>query len=156
MWPFKPRQLDINTLPSLSGDGCRWGVAEARYDSSPLIVRFNETARDWAGHSALPIKLGFAVPLNAPSAGGLPGPEENAQLNEVEDILVAKLAALPRVLHALVLTTGVIREFIFYVPAGVDIKQLHESIQFAVKTHEVQCVATMEPKWDSYRQFTPG
>lgn len=44
----------------------------------------------------------------------------------------------------------------FYVPSGVDIKAIHEAVQAAVATHEVQCMALNEPQWDSYRQFTPG
>jgi hypothetical protein len=53
------------------------------------------------------------------------------------------------------LTTGVMKEFVFYIPRDIDIKAIHESIQAAVSTHEVQCMAVMEPKWDSYVQFAP-
>jgi hypothetical protein len=70
MWPFKRKQLDISTLPKLSDDSHIWGVAQADVDSSPLIIRYNESARSWVGHTQLPIKLGFAIPLNSPNEGG--------------------------------------------------------------------------------------
>ncbi len=33
-------------------------------DEQPLIIRLHVSARDWAEHASLPIKLGFACPLN--------------------------------------------------------------------------------------------
>ena len=155
MWPFKRKQIDIATLPPLSNDRHSWGVAESGFDSSPLIIRYNETAREWIGHSELPVKLGIAIPLNAPDEGGLPSPDENEQLNEIEDIVVREIGARTHGLQALALTTGVMKEFVFYIPRDVDIKTIHESIQASVTTHEVQCMAEMEPKWDSYIQFAP-
>ena len=145
MWPFKRKQLDIETLPSLSNDQEAWGVAQTNVDSSPLIIRFNEVAQDWIGHSELPIKLGFAIPLNSPNERGLPTPEENQQLNEIEDLILRKLESHTRGLHVLVLTNGVMKELIFYIPTGVDIKSIHEAIQAAVETHEIQCLAVSEP-----------
>ncbi len=156
MWPFKRKQLDIATLPQLTQDSHSWGVAQAEVDSSPLIIRYNESAQSWVGHSELPIKLGFAIPLNSPNEGGLPDPGENEQLNDIEDTIVREIEARTRALHALALTTGVMKEFVFYIPRGTDIKSIHEGIQTSVATHEVQCMAINEPKWDSYRQFAPS
>ena len=155
MWPFKHKQLDISTLPKLSDDSHSWGVVQADVNSSPLIIRYNESARSWVGHPELPIKLGFAIPLNSPNEGGLPHPDENEQLNDIEDIVVREIEARTQSLHAMVLTTGVMKEFVFYIPKGTDIKSIHEASQSAVTTHEIQCMAINEPKWDSYRQFAP-
>lgn len=154
MWPFNRKQLDIAALPRLVDDSHSWGVAQADIDSSPLIIRYNESARKWVGHPELPIKLGFAIPLNSPNEGGLPDPAENEQLDEIEDTIIRAIDARTRALHAMALTTGVMKEFVFYIPTGTDIKSLHEAIQAAVTTHEVQCMAIKEPKWDSYRQFS--
>lgn len=156
MWPFKRKRLELSTLPLLSHDSHNWGVAQAAIDSSPLIIRYNASAQIWAGHAELPIKLGFAVPLNSPNEGGLPDPDENEQLNDVEDTIVREIEARTRALHALALTTGLMKEFVFYVPRGTDIKSIHEAVRAAVTTHEVQCMAVNEPNWDSYRQFAPG
>lgn len=155
MWPFKSKQLDISMLPRLTEDSHSWGVAQAGGDPSPLIIRYNQTARSWAGHPELPIKLGFAIPLNSPNQGGLPDPAENEQLNDIEDVVIREIETRTRALQALALTTGLIKEFVFYVPRGTDIKAIHEAVQTAVATHEVQCMAVNEPKWDSYREFAP-
>lgn len=152
---FRRKQLDINMLPPLSNDASTWGVAEADLGSTPLVVRYNESAREWIGHSELPIKLGFAIPLNSPNEGGLPDPDENAVLGDVEDTLAREVESRTKGLHALVLTTGVMKEFVFYIPNGVDIKAIHEAAQAAITTHEVQCMAVVEPNWDSYVEFAP-
>lgn len=156
MWPFKSKQRNITLLPPLSADNCIWGVAQSGLETSPLIVRYNESAREWVGHKELTIKLGFAIPLNSPNEGGLPNPDENEQLNAIEDIIVREVSSMARGLYTLALTTGVMKEFVFYISPGIDIKTLHESIQALVGTHDVQCMATMEPDWQSYADFTPA
>jgi hypothetical protein len=156
MWPFSRKLKDIGSLPAITDPSHTWGVAEGNYNGAPLIVRFSQSARDWCSHPGLPIKLGFAVPLNSPSEGGLPDPNENRQLNEIEDTIRGEVAGRTKAIHALVLTTGTMKEFVFYIPLGVDIKSLHEAIQAAVPTHDVQCMAVKEPKWDSYKEFSPA
>jgi hypothetical protein len=155
-WPFSKKAKDIAELPAISSEDLQWGVAEAGYEGAPLIIRFNESAKEWAGHPELPIKLGLAVPLNSPNEGGLPDPEENEQLNEIEEIILREVEARTKGVHALVLTTGVMKEFVFYVPRDLDFPDLHQAIQAAVRTHEVQCIGEHEPDWESYRQFSPA
>ena len=45
----------------------RWVLAEAVSGGAPLLLRANVTASTdgWVAHPDLPIKLGFAIPLNA-------------------------------------------------------------------------------------------
>lgn len=105
MWPFSKTPRDIKLLPGMSDDTQTWGVAQANYEGSPLLIRYNEAAKDWAGHAGLPIKLGFAVPLNSPNEGGLPDPAENEQLEAIEDLILREVEARTTGLHALVLTT---------------------------------------------------
>jgi hypothetical protein len=153
MWPFGRRQKDISTIPPIDPDAHRWGIAEGSYDNSPLLLRINATAKEWVGHKDLGIKLGFAVPLNSPDDGGLPTPEENYQLNDVEDAIVREVEAKTKGIFALVLTTGTMKEYVFYIPENVDIESIHKAIQSSVKTHEVQCIAVRDPDWSTYKQF---
>jgi hypothetical protein len=155
MWPFSRKARDINRLPSVADELSPWTVAKAQYDGSPLIIRYSRVAIDWMGHPDLPIKLGFAISLNSPNHGGLPDPAENQELNEIEDIILREVDAITSGIHALVLTTGIMKEFVFYIPRDVDIKKIHKSIQDAVTTHDVHCIAVNEPTWDSFKSFTP-
>lgn len=156
MWPFKRKELNIRSLPRLTDNDHPWGVAMFEIESGPLIIRYSEAARKWMGHSRLPIKLGFAIPLNAPVEGGLPTPEENEQLNEIEDLIVGEIESRTIAFHAMTLTTGTMKEFIFYIPQRVDIATLHQAIQAGAKGHTVQCMAEREPSWETCENYLPS
>jgi hypothetical protein len=151
-WPFSKKDRELR-IPSV--DSQRWSVARADSGRGPVLVRSNDAARELRGHPALPIKLGFVVPLNRPNEGGLPDAEENEQLAAVEDLIATRVLAAGAGVHALTLTTGVMKEWVFYVATGLDIAGLHAEVQDSVSSHEVQCMAVQEPGWESYREFTP-
>lgn len=155
MWPFKNQAKNISDLPKIGSDCHQWGIAKSGFDSSPLIIRYNQTAKEWIGHPALPVKLAFAIPLNSPVEGGLPSPDENVELNGIEDIITKVVSNKTIAMYALALTTGLMKEYVFYIPSDADIRAIHESIQASVETHTVQCIGEREPKWESYVQFTP-
>src|SRR5437763_16733679 len=95
-------QASLGSLPPITSDADRWRVAEASYGGSPLLIRLNASATPWVGHAALPIRLGFAIPLNRPKDGGLPDPAENEELNEVEDIIRREVEAKATGVHVLI------------------------------------------------------
>jgi hypothetical protein len=152
MWPFSKQSRPLD-LPS---EGQHWwSVAQGDCEGAPLIVRCNQTAGDWVGHPGLPVKLGFAIPLIHPNQGGLPNSEENGELGTIEDLISQEVLSKTRGVHALTLTTGMMKELVFYIAPGADIAKLHESIQNQVTSHDVQCMAVEEPNWESYRAIVP-
>ena len=151
-WPFSKKHAELKIPPVESQ---RWTVAVAEMDDGPLLVRINDSARALAGHAGLPIKLGFAVPLNQPNPGGHPDAAENEALGAVEDLVAQRVFEATIGIQVLTLTNGVMKEFVFYIPAGVDIARLHEGLRADVTTHDLQCIAEQEPKWQSFRSFVP-
>ncbi len=141
------------TQPIPPADEQRWGVARGETDSGPLIVRHNETAAGFVGHPDLPVRVGFAIPLNEPQHGGLPTPDEAEAIASIEDLIVARALSSIGGIHVLTLTTGVMRELIFYTAEGRDIAGVHQEIRERVPSHEVQCLAERDPGWDSYLTF---
>src|SRR5438477_8193661 len=103
------------TLESLSAED-QWAVAQGENNGNPMIVRVNSSAKDYAGHPELPIRLGIAVPLNAPNEHGFPGEAEAQQLGDIEDRLFDTIGSLGRVV--LIITTSGMREFVSYVRAA--------------------------------------
>ena len=137
---------------SVGGD---WGIGTVELESGPLLVRYNASMERLADPSTFPIKIGMAVPFNDPNPGGMPNPDEAKQVQAVEDEILRQLGAVGPYAHALVLTTGVFREFVFYVPPDFDVKAVHEAIMAQVETHKVQCHAQPEPDWSTWRDWTP-
>jgi len=155
--------MSTNGFPcpsSLKQKEQKWSVGRIDYDWGSLIVRYNETAKEWFAHPDLPIKLSFAIPLNSPVEGGLPSPDENSELDLVEDVIRDEVNANILGVHVLALSTGTVKEFVFYVASDSAISQkiskIHEAVKSMVLTHQVQCIAKYEPEWDSYKEFLPS
>lgn len=130
-----------------------WQVSQGDSGGNPIIVRANTHLKPFAGHTKLTVKIGFAVPLNSPNEGGLPEPDENLILDEIEDKIANELTRTGESVQALAITTGTFKEFVFYAKPGLDIKALHEKLMSEITTHEVQCYAEMEPDWATYNEF---
>jgi len=137
----------------LTEEESEWAVALIEYDENLTIIRRNQSAKKWSGHKELPVRLGFAFPLQKPIEGGLPDPEENEVLDSIEDQIIETLDSKTVGIYALAITNGEMKEFIFYIPENVDIKSIHEHLQKQITSHEVQCLAEMDPSWNIYKQF---
>jgi hypothetical protein len=120
---------------------------------TPIVVRVNTHLKPFAGDTELTVKIGFAVPLNFPNEGGLPDPNENQVLAEVEDRIAEELTSAGEVVQALAITTGTFKEFVFYAKPELDIKTVHEKLMSEITSHEVQCYAEMDPDWQTYNEF---
>jgi hypothetical protein len=142
-------------IKSLAKSEHKWAIATIDSGNSTLIIRYNLTAKDWLAHPDLSIKLGFAIPLINPTHEALPQPSENSQIDQIEDIIRHEVLTTVIGLHALSLTTGHMKEFVFYINPTPEIGKIHTRIKQQVQTPDVQCMAIREPDWDSYRKFTP-
>lgn len=82
--PFWKKSPSLEALPAED----RWSVFEGVHDGGPMIVRINESAKDYLGHKEMPVRLGLAVQLKAPDERGFPGvEEESGVLVVLEDAL---------------------------------------------------------------------
>ena len=146
-WFSKKKYPVLDTLPAED----RWAVAQGENDGKPMIVRVNSSAKDYAGHPELPVRLGIAVPLHAPRPDGLPNEAESEQLGDIEDRLFDTVGTTGRIV--LIITTSGMREFVSYVRSSDVAAQVAQSLQVATSTHEVQHYAESDPKWGLYGQF---
>jgi hypothetical protein len=150
MWPFGKK---YGSLAELNAEADRWSVIQGVMDGDQILFRINDTANKWVGHPEMNLKLGFAIPLNNPQPGGLATPEENKVLQEVEDLIFKTVEERCTGIQVLAISDGRMKEFVFYIVPGQDLKQMHLGIQDQVKTHEVQCIGQIEKKWESYVYF---
>ncbi len=149
MWPFKRKYPDRRELQVADS----WSLSQGSHDGHPLIVRVNRGVAEAVGHPAFAHQVGVAFPLHSPDANGFPGAEETEQLDEIEELVVARLGADRQCLHVATLSTGGMRELVFYSsdPAATD-AALGE-LAGEVRTHELQHIIQPDPKWRVYRQF---
>jgi hypothetical protein len=149
MWPFK-KHLQID---SLNDETHKWSVAEASGGAGPMLIRINTTAQEWFRHPLLSIRVGFAIPLKQQNPQRLPAPEENIQLDHVEDVICSFVKSTGPSIHVLAIATGTFKEFVFYIKNGDRVAEIHKQISKDITSHEVQCVATRDPKWSVYASF---
>lgn len=149
MWPFK-KNLDPMKLDDSKH---KWAIAESNADSGPMLIRVNRSAKEWVGHPALGIRVGFAVPLNNPDPQGMPESSENEKLNQIEDTICDQMKDISPSIHVLAITTGTFKEFVFHIGDGSRIEEVHLKLQKAISTHEIQCIAENDPEWKVYGSF---
>ncbi len=141
---------DLNALED------KWLLGQIPLQDGTLFVRLNQAAEPFMGHPELGIKLGFAIPFNAPPEGGVPSPDENEAVAELEDQIRDAVAGATKGIHVLTLTAPEVKELVFYIAEGADISSLHELLRSKCDSHEIQCMAVRDPGWQSFRQFLPS
>jgi hypothetical protein len=146
-WFSKKKFPALDSLPAED----LWAVSQGENDGKPMIVRINSSAKDYAGHPDLPVRLGIAIPLHQPDQNGLPGEAESAQLGNVEDRLFEALGSSGRLV--LVITTSGMREFVSYVRSPQAAEKIAQLVKAETKTHEVQHYAESDLNWSGYGQF---
>jgi len=131
-----------------------WSVMQASTTDSSMLVRINATAKRWAKHSSLGIRVGFAIPLNHPNSHDELASAENFALNQMEDKILSYLKSSGPAIHVLTITAGTFKEFVFYIQNGDSVGSIHEKLRIETPAHEVQCMAAHDPKWTVYRSFS--
>jgi len=149
MWPFEKKyppkdQLEIRD---------EWSLSEGSHDGNPLIVRINRGVDEAIGHPAFSHRVGVAVPLFEPDENGFPVDDEATQLQTIEDHLVEGLARQRLSIFVLTISTGGMREFVFYTGDPETAHRALEEVNGLVASHEVQHIIEPDPKWAVYRQF---
>ena len=149
MWPFK-KNASLNILPV---EEQKWSVLELESNELPLLVRLNTSAKDLISHPDLGIRVGFAIPLLSPNKGGMPEPNENLKLNEIEDFIINAIHETGPMVQALTITTGEFKEFVFYIKNSDGIETAHKKAQSAFTEYEIQCMGEHDPEWNTYKEF---
>ena len=149
MWRFKRKHPEIPA----AGVEQSWSMFQGEHDGKPLIARANVALKRFAGHPKYSHQVGVAVPFRAPDENGFPQSEEASEFMEIEDQICAELEDRNESLFAAVITTGGMREFVFYTsnPQGVELKL--KSLNEKIHSHTIQGMIRPDEHWDVFRQF---
>jgi hypothetical protein len=130
-----------------------WSLGQGDCDGKPMFVRINIGATPLAGKPRFQQRVGVTVPLRSPTAEGFPRPMEAAQLDAIEDQLVAALTAGGTGIFVLAITTAGMREFVFYTSDATASQSSVEKLVQSIKSHTLQPVVDHDPEWDVFQQF---
>jgi hypothetical protein len=149
MWPFNKTLKTPDKLPI---DG-PWSVGQGQHNGQVLIVRSNSGYRDFAPIASYDHQVGIAVPMRDPDANGLPSTKEDSELGDVEDALCGSLESDDSTLLVAVITTGGMREFVFYTRKPKEVETAFESLRKSITSHEIQLMIQPDKRWNTYSQF---
>jgi len=148
MWPFN-RKTSPERLPI---DG-PWSIAEGENDGNVMIVRSNAGYRDFGSVPGYEHQVGIAVPLRRPEPTGLPSPEENFELGEIEARICNSLQEQAESLLVAIITTSGMKEFVLYTRDPQRVKQRFEQLRNQVTSHELQLIIQADEDWEIYAQL---
>ena len=151
MWPFKKKEQ--KSLDAIRLNEHKWSVKRGNGKDGPLIVRINESAKEWAKHPELNIRAGFAIPLKIQNPEVLPDSKENEELNVIEDEICKLLCAAGPAIHVLAITTGTFKEFLFYIKNGAGIENAHKQAMARFPEYDIQCYGQQDENWDAYYRW---
>jgi Family of unknown function (DUF695) len=149
MWPFKRKTLSPDRLP-VAGP---WSIAEGEHSGGIMIVRANTGYREFRSVPGYEHQVGIAVPLGKVEPTGLPGPAEGALLGEIEDIICSSLEEQAESLLVAVITTGGMREFVFYTRDPHRMEQRIVELRKRITSHEIQLIIQLDRTWRIYAQL---
>lgn len=118
-----------------------------------MFVRTNTGYREFKSVPGYEHQVGIAVPLGEAEGNELPGPADLAQLDEIEDILSSSLEEQAESLFVAVITTGRMREFVFYTRDPHRIEQRVDQLRKRITTHELQLIIQFDKTWRIYAQL---
>jgi hypothetical protein len=146
MWPFKRKKRQPERLPI---DG-PWLVKHGEYRGKPMIVRVNNGYKEYGSVAHYEYQVGIAVPLRDPEPTGLPSPSEDIELGQVEDAVNQALETQTESLLVAIITTGGMREFVFYTRDPEAVKRRFEQARAVITSHEIQLMIQQDKGWGVY------
>jgi hypothetical protein len=115
-----------------------------------MLIRRNDSAKQLRSNPEYNHRVGIAVPLQAPDEQGLPEGEETSQLDAIEDLLCDRLESNQDSLQVLAITTGGMREFIFYTRAAHSLQPVLDKLKTDISSHAIQCYIQLDANWSVY------
>ncbi len=153
MWPTKKKIPSLADLPR----DCSWLLAQGSNEGKPIIARINASVDGFRAHPELRYQVGIAIPLKLPDENGMPQPAEAEELNQIEDLVFEILEVQSRSVVVAIITTGGMREFVFYAVDPEEVKVNHGRLCQAVRTgHQVQLMIQTDPKWNVFAALRGG
>ena len=140
MWPFKK-----DKIKSINSADHKLSVSQVQNDEGALIIRLNETAKEWAKHPKLNIRVGFSFPLLEI--------EGSVNFDEVEDRIDDLMTKTGVSIQVLAITTNTFKEFVFYIENASGIEKAHKQAIQDFPELDVQCYGENDPEWQGYLQW---
>lgn len=140
-----------SSISSLLNEEGSWSEAAGDQFGEQMTVRLRTDLDGASDRKKWPVRVGIAVPLQAPDSAGLPTPDEVAALDVVEQMVAATVGE--RAIKAIVITMGGMREFVLYSKSSDWIEELNAELASSLTSHHVRVVTDDDDEWAFYDSF---
>ena len=130
-----------------------WAVVQGSNQGKLLLARVHKGLEALVGHAAYPFRVGVATRIRATAANGMPTPEENTTLQDIEERLRLALEAEREAILVVALTTSGAKEWVLYTSDPDATKRRMGAFAPTIHSHQLQMVIREDKNWDVYRQF---
>ncbi len=133
-----------------------WSIAQGVIDDKPVFIRYCGGLNTNINKFKYPFQIGIAAPLLNPTMDGLTNNEEAKQLWQIEDELISSLTEKYEIIPVLFITTGGMREFVFYVSEWKpeEIEVTIKEVERKTNHHKLQFIMQEDREWKTYEFFT--
>lgn len=124
-----------------------WTVHNGIYNDTQIILRLNEAIENYACHPDFSYHAAIAIPFLKPDKNGFPLELEDNILGSIEDTLVFTLEQNNKSILVAVVTTGGMREFVFYTSSENEFTSTINIIRSNLDSHELQLFTQEDKDW---------
>lgn len=128
-------------------------VLQSDYEWKPMIIRLNKGLNVIAGNWKYPYRIWIAIPLSNYQENWLPTPEQNIQLDKIEDEICKLFEKNHEGFLSVVIMTNGMKEFIIY---SKEIKETEKNINKLNSLNsnfQLQFYVEKDSNWDFYKSF---
>jgi hypothetical protein len=130
-----------------------WNVAEGLREGKPIFIRTNTSLTSLIGHPLYPYQAGIAIPFLQPQENGLPNRRELEEIGRIADEIHLALVDRNDALFAVVITTGGMRELVFYTGDAPLLRDRLDAVRATYPHREIQLMVQIDRDWSVYREF---
>ena len=123
-------------------------------DGNLAYIRGNTALRELKERERFPYRVGFAVAFRKPNRYGLPTDDEARELTPLENEIDREMSGKKLGLFALVITTGGMREYVFYSNQPDAVRRKIKKMGGRMHGRDVRSYVAADPGWDVYFRFT--
>ena len=131
----------------------KWSILSGQENEKPIVVRRNNSVKQYFENSDFSYRIGIAIPLLDPNEVGLPSEEEMKILNLIEGELSEQLEKDDLSIQVLAITTHGMREFVYYTCSPKIIEQVIYNVRNKFSSHEIQFYVKEDKEWSVYKEF---
>jgi Family of unknown function (DUF695) len=127
-----------------------WTVKEGKNQGNIMIVRKNDGCKSIAGHKDYPFRCGIAFKFNKPEENGLPSPDENPDLNVLEDSIFDTYENDLSAIVTLIITTSGFREFVLYSKTSATFNEKMKELQSLNPKYNLTTYCELDKDWSQF------